>query len=189
MKLAQVITLMFVTALSTAIGTVNCYQATQTDSTEQQLLDLTRKWDQALIKRDIETLSHTGEAFRGRPIIDAQHAHDLFMELAASYTHPLSENVLSENIFGRAGLTDHHSDGVRAVDGDPEHDDLAERWFRVGAFTFGGVRDIVTDSRLRVGIGADVTFYHVPQGLKTLYGSNPTSFHVFLRVRPGKMEH
>jgi hypothetical protein len=79
------------------------------------------------------------------------------MELAASYTHPLSENVLSENIFG--------------------------------AFTFGAVRDIVTDSRLRVGIGADVTFYHVPQGLKTLYGSNPTSFHVFLRVRPGKMEH
>lgn len=96
--------------------------------------------------------------------------------------------LLQENVFGRAGLTDHHhQEGNRSMDIGSEHDDLADRWFRVGAFTLGGVRDIVTDSRLRVGIGADVTFYHVPEGLKALYGSSPTSFHVFLRIRPGKM--
>jgi hypothetical protein len=51
------------------------------------------------------------------------------------------------------------------------------------------VRDIIADAKLRVGIGADVTFYHVPDGLKSIYGSSPTSFHVFLRFRPGKMSH
>jgi hypothetical protein len=29
----------------------------------------------------------------------------------------------------------------------------------------------------------------VPDGLKPIYGSSPTSFHVFVRVRPGKMKH
>jgi hypothetical protein len=107
--------------------------------------------------------------------------------------------LLQENIFGRAGLVDHHADDHLADDHlgpafhipalEPEHNDLADRWFRVGAFTFGGVRDIVADAKFRVGIGADVTFYHVPEGLKSLYGSSPTSFHLFLRIRPGKMGH
>ncbi|MBI3951261.1 MAG: hypothetical protein HY314_12500 [Acidobacteria bacterium] len=38
-------------------------------------------------------LFQSGETFRGRPIIDAQHPHDLFMELAASFTLPLSEQT------------------------------------------------------------------------------------------------
>ena len=61
--------------------------------------------------------------------------------------------------------------------------------FRIGAFTFGGVRDVVTDPKLRVGVGADVTFYEIPDPLKPIYGSSPLSFHVFLRFTPGKMEH
>jgi hypothetical protein len=98
--------------------------------------------------------------------------------------------LLQENVFGRAGLLDdHHSDGIPVTGAGSEHDDLADRWFRVGAFTFGGVRDVVADSKLRVGVGADVTFYHVPEGLKPLYGSSPTSFHFFLRIRPGKAGH
>ncbi len=36
-------------------------------------------------------LFQTGETFRGRPIVDAQHPHDLFMELSATYTMPLGE--------------------------------------------------------------------------------------------------
>jgi hypothetical protein len=98
--------------------------------------------------------------------------------------------LLRENIFGRAGLADHHdSAGAQPAGMGSEHDDLADRWFRVGAVTFGGVRDVVANSKLRVGLGADATFYHVPGGLKTLYGSSPTSIHVFLRVKPGKTEH
>lgn len=91
--------------------------------------------------------------------------------------------LLEENIFGRRGL-----DQFQFVGGRIEPGPLFERFFRVGAFTFGGVRDIVADPKLRVGIGADVTFYHVPDGLKAVYGSSPTSFHVFLRIRPGKMQ-
>ncbi|HXG66757.1 MAG TPA: cytochrome c, partial [Blastocatellia bacterium] len=44
-------------------------------------------------------LFQTGEAFEGRPIIDAQHPHDLFMELAAAYTVPLSERA-SIHLYG-----------------------------------------------------------------------------------------
>jgi hypothetical protein len=92
--------------------------------------------------------------------------------------------LLEENIFGRRGL----DDSRRVINGI----DVGERFdqtFRVGAFTFGGVRDVVSQPKLRVGIGADVTFYHVPAGLEPVYGSNPTSYHVFLRIRPGKMAH
>ena len=94
------------------------------------------------------------------------------------------QGLLEENIFGRPGLAEFHQIGNGF-----ELGDRFEQSFRVGAFTFGGVRDIVADSKLRVGIGADVTFYHVPDGLKPVYGSGPTSFHVFLRIRPGKMTH
>jgi hypothetical protein len=36
-------------------------------------------------------LFQTGETYRGKPIYNAQHPHDLFMELAAMYTVPLGE--------------------------------------------------------------------------------------------------
>jgi hypothetical protein len=36
-------------------------------------------------------LFQTGETYNGRPIRDAQHPHDLFMELSATYTLPLGE--------------------------------------------------------------------------------------------------
>ena len=98
--------------------------------------------------------------------------------------------LLEENIWGRAGLEDTHDhvDEVLVADANP-HNDLADRWFRVGAMTFGGVRDIISESRLRVGLGADVTFYHVPDGLKSVYGSQPVGFRFFVRLKPGKMAH
>lgn len=94
------------------------------------------------------------------------------------------QGLLEENIFGRRGLDEFHPIGNGFEVGDH-----FSQQFRVGAVTFGGVRDIVADSKLRIGLGADVTFYHVPDGLKPIYGSSPTSFHFFLRIRPGKMKH
>jgi hypothetical protein len=38
-------------------------------------------------------LFQTGESFGGRPLVDAQHPHDLFMELSASYIMPLGERA------------------------------------------------------------------------------------------------
>jgi hypothetical protein len=92
--------------------------------------------------------------------------------------------LLEENIFGRRGLDEFHPIGNGFEVGE-----RFDQFFRVGAFTFGGVRDIVAAPKMRIGIGADVTFYHVPDGLKPIYGSSPTSFHLFLRVRPGKLSH
>lgn len=39
-------------------------------------------------------LFQTGEALHGRPIVDAQHPHDFFMELAAEYAHPLGDTTI-----------------------------------------------------------------------------------------------
>ena len=61
--------------------------------------------------------------------------------------------------------------------------------YRIGAYTFGGVRDFVHNEHWQVGLGGDVTFYSKPAVLDPFYGNNPVSFHVFIRVRPGLMEH
>jgi len=92
--------------------------------------------------------------------------------------------LLEENIFGRPGLDQFH----QTFNGF-EIGDRFDEVFRVGAFTFGGVRDLVASSNFRFGIGADVTFYHLPDQLTGIYGSNPTSYHIFLRIRPGKMHN
>jgi Cu/Ag efflux protein CusF len=39
-------------------------------------------------------LFQTGETIGGRPIIDAQHPHDFFMEVAAEYAHPLGADTI-----------------------------------------------------------------------------------------------
>jgi hypothetical protein len=57
--------------------------------------------------------------------------------------------------------------------------------YRIGAYTFGGVRDLVHSSAWHFGLGADVTFYSKPAVLDAAYGSRPVSFQIFLRLRPG----
>jgi len=37
-------------------------------------------------------LLQSGEQYHGRPLVDRQHPHDLFMELSAKYTHPLGKD-------------------------------------------------------------------------------------------------
>ncbi len=61
--------------------------------------------------------------------------------------------------------------------------------YRIGAYTFGGVRDFLRSERWQIGLGGDVTFYSKPAVLDPVYGNDPVSFHVFVRVRPGLMEH
>jgi hypothetical protein len=61
--------------------------------------------------------------------------------------------------------------------------------YRIGAYTFGGVRDLVQNHTWRLGLGADVTFYSKPAVLDPFYGNNPVSLHAFIRVRPGFAGH
>jgi hypothetical protein len=57
--------------------------------------------------------------------------------------------------------------------------------YRIGAYTFGGVRDLVHSRAWQMGLGTDVTFYSKPAVLDAAYGAHPVSFQIFLRFRPG----
>ena len=61
--------------------------------------------------------------------------------------------------------------------------------YRIGGYTFGGVRDLWQNRSWQFGLGADITVYSKPPVLDAAYGSNPVSFRVFLRLRPGLMQH
>jgi hypothetical protein len=58
--------------------------------------------------------------------------------------------------------------------------------YRIGAYTFGGVRDLIHDHAWQLGLGADVTLYSKPAALVAAYGTHPVSFQIFLRMRPGR---
>lgn len=80
-------------------------------------------------------------------------------------------NLLRDSDRMRLGITEHHPS------------------FRIGAYTFGGVRDLWVNEKATIGVGSDVTFYSKPAILDSVYGNNPVSWKLFFRVRPGKMKH
>jgi len=57
--------------------------------------------------------------------------------------------------------------------------------YRIGAYTFGGAHDIVQNKLWQLALGADFTVYSKPSVLDPVYGQNPVSFQIFLRVRTG----
>lgn len=104
-----------------------------------------------------------------------------------SYTAESTVNFQDKNyLYTRLELVDKNEllrDSDRARLGITDHPS-----FRIGAYTFGGVRDIWSTEKVLVGIGGDFTFYSTPAVLDPIYGSNPTSFRFFLRLRPAKMK-
>lgn len=60
--------------------------------------------------------------------------------------------------------------------------------YRIGAYTFGGERDLIQNKAWQLGMGADLTFYSKPEALDAAYGNRPVSFQIFLRMRPGKSQ-
>ncbi len=61
--------------------------------------------------------------------------------------------------------------------------------FRIGAYTFGGARDLVQKGLWHLALGADLTLYSKASALDSAYGNSPISFQVFLRVRPASSHH
>ena len=59
--------------------------------------------------------------------------------------------------------------------------------FRIGAYTLGYVRDVWRPRNFLVGVGGDATLYSKPSSLEQIYGRNPASYKIFLRVRPRRM--
>jgi uncharacterized cupredoxin-like copper-binding protein len=63
--------------------------------------------------------------------------------------------------------------------GDPRADEK----FRVGKLTLGYVYDFPRDGHFKIGIGGLVSKYSLPGELNSTYGSDPTSFMLFVRVK------
>jgi hypothetical protein len=109
-----------------------------------------------------------------------------------SYLLESTVNFLERNyLYTRLELVDREGDDLLSHD---ELHDLgfgegAHPRFRVGAYTFGGARDIWNTERFSTAVGGDLTFYTKPDVLDPVYGRNPTSFKIFFRVRPGRMSH
>ena len=61
--------------------------------------------------------------------------------------------------------------------------------YRIGAYTFGGARDLVHNPSWQLALGSDLSFYSKPSALDVTYGKNPVSFQVFLRIRRGAGAH
>ena len=103
------------------------------------------------------------------------------------YTAESTVNLLDKNyLYTRLELVDKNellrpADRARLGITDPHPS------FRIGAYTFGGARDIWNTDRLSLAIGSDVTFYSKPPVLNAIYGNNPVSWKLFLRIRPGKL--
>jgi hypothetical protein len=104
------------------------------------------------------------------------HINGYLIESTLNFKH---QNYLYTRweLIDKLGLLGDHSNAHPDVGAGPS--------FRVGAYTFGAVRDIPLIRGVATGIGGDVTFYSKPAALDTIYGKSPVSFHVFLRFRPG----
>ena len=68
-------------------------------------------------------------------------------------------------------------------------DDPSHPTFRIGAYTLGGARDLVQNRLWQLALGADFTFYSKPSALNSVYGDNPVSFQLFVRIRPVSGHH
>lgn len=68
-------------------------------------------------------------------------------------------------------------------------DDPAMPSYRIGAYTFGGARDLFQRSWWQLALGGDFTFYSKPASLNAAYGTDPVSFQIFLRARPALSHH
>ena len=104
------------------------------------------------------------------------------------YTAESTVNFLDKNyLYTRLELVDRDEllrDDDRALLGITAHHPS----FRIGAYTFGGLRDIWKTENISFGVGSDITFYSKPAILDQLYGNNPVGWKLFFRIRPGQMD-
>jgi hypothetical protein len=120
--------------------------------------------------------------------------------VTASWTRASGENLESVTAgYGRNGTTVDLSRNGAFVEG-ARHAGLYSLYGRIevlqldhhiadvtiGAFTIGGVRDILSRHGLEGGVGAGITLYATPALLTPSYGAHPWSWQVFFRVRAAK---
>jgi hypothetical protein len=106
---------------------------------------------------------------------------------ANGYTLESTVKFASRNyLFSRAELVD-KDDLLRASDRIKLGLTQAHASFRIGAYTFGGARDIWNTAKVSLAFGGDLTFYSKPATLDSIYGYKPVSWKLFVRIRPAGM--
>jgi hypothetical protein len=104
------------------------------------------------------------------------------------YTAESTVNFLDKNyLYTRLELVD-KNEPLRATDRALLGIKDDHPSFRIGAYTFGGAREVWNTKKFSMAIGSDLTFYSKPAVLDQLYGNNPVSWRLFLRLRPAKMD-
>jgi hypothetical protein len=104
------------------------------------------------------------------------------------YTAESSINFLDQNyLYTRLELVD-KDDLLRLADRALLGIKEAHPSFRIGAYTFGGARDVWTNDKVALALGGDLTFYSKPAILDPVYGNNPLGWKLFVRLRPAKMD-
>lgn len=103
------------------------------------------------------------------------------------FTLESTVNLINKNyLFTRLELVD-KDDLLRASDLIKLGLTQAHPSFRIGAYTFGGARDLSNTNKVSLALGGELTFYSKPAMLDPIYGRNPVSVKLFVRIRPARM--
>jgi hypothetical protein len=116
-------------------------------------------------------------------------SHDGELFNLNGYTFETTANFLDKNylytrleLVDKSGLLSHEEEDRLGF----AHDTHPQ--FRIGAYTFGYMRDVWNTDNLSVGVGGDLTFYSKPAILDSVYGNAPKSYKFFIRLRPARMK-
>jgi hypothetical protein len=105
-----------------------------------------------------------------------------------SYTAESTVQFLDRNyFFTRLELVD-KDDLLRAADRALLGITQSHPSFRIGSYTFGGAREVWNTDKVSLALGGDLTFYSTRSILDRIYGNNPISWQLFMRLRPARMK-
>lgn len=130
-----------------------------------------------------------------RATLSAAYSHDLrsgdTIAASAYFGRNIVEGVSTASNAWLAEATYYHRDeSIFARFERVDKDELANvpaGNYTVNKLVFGDVHTISRWQELDFGLGAYAGVYSFPSVLNALYGRNPMTFGVFLRVRPGRM--
>jgi hypothetical protein len=109
--------------------------------------------------------------------LNRSHAYENAGLLEAAYV------IKKLSVFGRYEYVEKSVHELNLDEIQFDHDAL----FGVNAFSLGLSYDLVNSKSLRIALGAQGTVYSADSRLDYLYGKNPVSGQLFLRIYPPRM--
>lgn len=109
--------------------------------------------------------------------LNRSHANENAVLLEAAYV------IKRFSVFGRYEYVEKSVDELALNETLFEHDVL----FGINALSLGVTVDVINSKALRMAIGGQGTYYSADSRLNYLYGKNPVSGQIFLRIYPPRM--